>query len=93
MSENVKVIKLGLGQVVSNWGRHNGVPAVFIEPVIGGPGAIGATLSGDRETQIKNDSISDGGVVIEIHDIRGLHVLLEDFASAVKPFDVTTKNI
>jgi len=91
MSESVKVIKLGLGEVVTNWGTHNGVPAVFIEPVLGDAGDVGEQVSGNRESQIKNDSVSDGSVVIEIHNIRGLHVLLEDFASATQTFANTSE--
>ena len=82
MSE-VKVIQLGLGKVVSNWGTHNGVPAVFIEPVLGEPGPVGDDLKGDREPQIVNHAVSDGGVIIEIHNPAGMKVLLEDFKSAV----------
>jgi len=80
---DVKVIQLGLGKVISNYGTHNGVPSVFIEPVLADAGELGADLTGDREPQITKNSVSAGGLIIEIHEERGLKVLLEDFQSAL----------
>jgi hypothetical protein len=79
----VKVVQLGLGKVVCNWGTHGSVPAVFIEPVLGDPGQIGTRVKDGREPQITPDSVSDGAVVIEIHSEDGLKVLIEDLWTAL----------
>lgn len=83
MDKQVKVIHVGRGEVVSNWGTYEGSPAVFIEPVVGNAGTIGEKVTEGVQPQIVNDGVSDGGVVIVIHDKAGLDVLLEDFASAI----------
>lgn len=79
---SVMVIQIGLGKVVSNWGVHNGVPAVFIEPVLGNPGTVGEDI-GENEPQITKDSVSDGGIILEFHSEEGADVIIEDIQSAI----------
>jgi|HubBroStandDraft_1064217.scaffolds.fasta_scaffold282356_2 hypothetical protein len=81
--EGVRVVKLGLGIVVSNWGMSNGVPSVFLEPVLGEPGQNGQKVEDGREPQIKADSVSHGGIIFELHDPVGVEVFIEDLRSAI----------
>lgn len=95
--ENTRIVRFGLGQVVSNWGTYEGKPAVFIEPVLGEPGVCGDDLLGDREPQILGKTevgpLSDGAIVLVLDgDIRGAEVLLEDIHSAMR-FAVGAKPI
>lgn len=78
-----RVIKLGLGEVVSNWGQHGEVPAVFIEPAIDHSGEIGRTLMPHEQPQIRTGSVSEGGLIIEIHDVEGMKVVIDDMWSAI----------
>jgi hypothetical protein len=80
---SVTIIKLGLGETVSNWGTHNGIPSVFIEPAVNHSGEVGRELRKDEQTHILPTSICDGGTIIEIHDMKGAEILIEDMRRAV----------
>lgn len=79
---NYTVIVLGKGMYVSNWGSHNGVPALFLERVVGNPGVVGEVIEEGREPQIKMDSVSSSGLVIEFHSPDAVDVLMQDIEAA-----------
>jgi hypothetical protein len=79
--ENVKIVELGLGDVVSSYGTFEGKPAVFLEPVkmlgfqTGQPG----TTAPDTP----RDSVVPGTVILRINASEGAHVVMEDLVSAM----------
>lgn len=83
LNKGVKVIHLGLGKVVSNYGTHFGTPCVFIEPVKGDAGEVGQKVEAGREPQITSDSVSEGGVILVLHNPDGAEVVIEDIRSAL----------
>jgi len=83
LNPGVKVVHLGLGKVVSNYGTHFGVPSVFIEPVRGDAGPVGEKVEDGREPQITKDSISDGGVILVLHSKDGADVVIDDIRKAL----------
>jgi hypothetical protein len=77
--KNVKVIRIGLGEVVSNWGTYEGQYAVFLEPVAehGIPGEEApAHLTAA-------DSVKDESTIIQFYSQEGARVLIEDIQSAL----------
>lgn len=78
-----KIIDIGVGKVVSNWGTYDGFPALFIEPVLGEPGRSGDDIECGREPQIVKNAISDGGTVLVFRGLRGAQVIIEDIQSAL----------
>lgn len=83
----LRIVRLGLGEVVSNWGMYGDKPAVFIEPVLGEAGKVGDYLPEGREPQIQKNSVTTDAIVIEIHDVQGAKVLIEDIQKAVWSYD------
>jgi len=83
LNPGVKVIHIGQGKVVSNFGTHYGTPGVFIEPVLGDAGPVGQKVGDGREPQITKDSISEGGVILCFHSPEGASVIIEDIQSAL----------
>lgn len=79
--ENVTVIELGLGEVVSNYGTYEGKPAVFIEPV----SALGIPNgeAGQSAPDTPRDGVAPGTVILRIHSPVGAHVVMEDMVSAM----------
>jgi hypothetical protein len=79
--ENVTVIELGLGEVVSNYGTYEGKPAVFLEPV----SALGIPNGqpGLSAPETPKDSVAPGTVILRIHSAPGAHVVMEDIVSAM----------
>ena len=77
----IKVIELGLGEVVSNYGTYEGKPAVFLEPVktLGFPNGEPGTTAPDTP----KDAVADGTVILRIHSSEGAHVIMEDLVSAM----------
>lgn len=80
---SVRIIRIGLGEVVSNWGTYHGKPALFIEPVLGKPQSPGVHVTEGIEPQICKDFVSDGGTVLVFHDRSGAEVIIEDINSAL----------
>lgn len=78
----ITIIRLGKGEVVSNWGSHNGVPAIFIEPAKPS-GDVGCEVCNGEQPHIHRDCVADGGIVIEIHDPAGFQIVVEDGYSAL----------
>jgi len=83
INPGVKVIHVGQGKVVSNFGTHYGTPCVFIEPVVGDAGPVGQKVKEGREPQITKDSISEGGIILCFHSPEGAAVIIEDIQSAL----------
>lgn len=79
--ENVTVIELGLGEVVSNYGTYEGKAAVFLEPVktIG----IANGQPGQSAPETPKDAVAPGTVILRIHSAPGAHVVMEDMVSAM----------
>lgn len=75
--EDVKVVRFGLGEVVSNFGTFGGHPAVFIEPVepIGPVGSPGPDMA--------KDSVVSGGLILQFLKEDGADILIEDILSAL----------
>lgn len=82
MHENAKVIDLGLGKWVSNFGTYLGNPAVFIEPAEVA-GEVGAKVPEASEPTIKANDVRDDGIILVIHDPRGARVIIEDLMAAI----------
>ncbi len=85
--QDVKVVQLGLGLVISNWGTYKGKPAVFLEPAET-PGNVG-----DLAPVSPTDSVLPGSVILQFHGDSGAKVLLEDIFEALSkgPF-ITDKS-
>lgn len=77
------IIKIGLGNYVTNHGTYDGFPALFIEPVVGDGGTTGAKLKHGEQPHIKLDAISDAGTVIIFAGVEGAKVVLDDMQSAI----------
>ena len=79
--ENVTVIELGLGEVVSNYGTYEGKAAVFIEPV----GSLGIPngQAGQSAPETPKNAVAPGTVILRIHSAAGAHVVMEDMVSAM----------
>lgn len=77
---DVKVVRIGLGEVVSNWGTYEGIPALFIEPATRA-GIVGEKEFPDSE-EIKTD-VRDGGIILQFHNANGADILIEDINSAL----------
>lgn len=77
---DVKVVKFGLGEVVSNWGTYEGMPCVFLEPA-DAPGAIGDVAAG--YSGIGENPLRPGTVVLQFHKREGVKILLEDIHTAI----------
>jgi hypothetical protein len=73
----MKIIRLGIGEVVSNWGTSNGFPALIIEPV-DEKGVVGCRAPGEN-----SDPLHPEAIVFEIHSTPGVQILLEDIHSAL----------
>jgi hypothetical protein len=84
VAEDVRIVHLGQGGVVSNWGTYHGLPCVFIEPVVSTPGIVGEKVPDGAEPQITKTSVSSGGIVFVIHNPEGAKVVMEDFQSALE---------
>ena len=80
---NVRVIHLGRGKVVSNYGTYFGTPSIFLEPVIGEAGPVGQVLRPDEEPQISDHAVSSGGIILCFHSPDGASIILEDIQSAL----------
>lgn len=68
----MKVIRIGLGEIVVTGGTSNGVPAIIIEPSKEQGAVVGATVPRENYQEVTDDS-----VVLEIWDVRGLEVILD----------------
>lgn len=79
--ENVTIVELGLGEVVSNYGTYEGKPAIFLEPVknLG----FQAGQPGNTAPDTPRDGVAPGTVILRIHDSAGAHVVMEDLVSAM----------
>jgi hypothetical protein len=79
--ENVTVIELGLGEVVSNYGTYEGKPAVFLERV----SALGIPNGkpGESAPDSPKNAVAPGTVILRIHSAPGAHVVMEDMVSAM----------
>ena len=79
--ENVTVVELGIGEVVSNYGTFEGKPAVFLEPVK----ALGFQIGqpGKTAPETPSDGVAPGTVILRIHASEGAHVVMEDLVSAM----------
>jgi hypothetical protein len=86
IGENVKIVHLGKGAVVSNWGTYGGLPAVFIERVLADPGTVGDLVKGETEPQIANDKVTDDGLILVLHNPEGAAIVIEDLQSAIAKF-------
>jgi hypothetical protein len=75
--ENVKVIEIGLGQVVSNWGTYEGKPALFIEPV------PVAGKVGQQGPELPKHELTPNSTIIRFHSAKGANVIMEDILSAI----------
>lgn len=73
-----RIIRIGLGEVISNWGTSNGKPAVIIEPA-NKPGPVGHRGPGSND-----DPLHEDAVVLEIHAPEGLEVLVDDMRKALE---------
>jgi hypothetical protein len=75
--ENVKVIEIGLGEVVSNWGTYEGKPALFIEPV------TVAGVVGQHAPDGPKHEVQPNSTIIRFHSPAGALVLMEDMLTAI----------
>lgn len=79
--QKAKVVRLGRGEIVSNYGTYNGSPAVFLEPA-DTPGKVGENAQGYEKNELRA-----GSVVIVLDDLSGADVLMEDLNSARETFN------
>jgi len=70
----MRIIKVGLGEIVSTPGVSNGKPALIIEPAWK-PGVVGYDAN---QTDLHPDAI-----VFEIHAAEGAEVLVDDIRRAL----------
>jgi hypothetical protein len=78
---DIRVIEIGKGEVVSNYGTYEGKPAVFLEPV--SSLGIPAGKCGEAAPDSPKDGVAPGTVILRIHDSAGAHVIMEDLVSAM----------
>lgn len=89
--DEVIVVELGLGEVVSNYGTYGGKPAVFLEPVK----ALGIANGqpGESAPEGPNNAVAPGTVILRIHDSTGAHVVMEDLVSAMNFVRYQNRNL
>ena len=75
----MKIIRIGLGEIVVTSGKSNGKPAIIIEPSKEQGAAVGDTAPRENYAEVMDDS-----VVLEIHDVRGLEVILNQIFSSLQ---------
>jgi hypothetical protein len=75
----MKIIKVGLGEIVSTPGISNGKPALIIEPA-NKPGVVGYDAG---QPELHEDAI-----VLEIHAAEGVEVLVDDIRKALEKHGV-----
>ena len=78
--ENIRVFRLGLGEVLSTWGTYEGYPALFIEP------ADPSGVVGEFAPSTNPRKLRVGSVVLQIHNPSGLDIIKQDMESAVNLF-------
>ena len=78
--ENIRVFRLGLGEVISSWGTYEGYPALFIEPA-SSPGVVG-----EFDPSFEPNDLRVGSVVLQIHNPSGLDIIKQDMESALDLF-------
>ena len=75
----MQTIIIGAAKIVASCGTSNGYPAVIIEKSKEPDGIVGAYAPKGKYEKLEKDS-----VILEIHDISGLQVILENAFLAVK---------
>lgn len=74
----MKTIRVGLGEIVSNFGTSNGKPALIIEP------ALRAGPIGHNAPESNDDPLHEDAIIFEIHDAGGVEVLVDDLRKALE---------
>jgi len=75
--EGIKVVRIGLGEVTSNWGTFDGLPALFLEP-ISPAGKVGELAPGEQK-----NSVVPGSVILQFHGTGGGEVVISDIQSCI----------
>jgi hypothetical protein len=75
----MQTIIIGAGKIVSSCGTSNGYPAVILENAKDSGGIVGAYAPKEKYEKLEEDS-----VILEIHDISGLQVILENAQLAIE---------
>lgn len=73
-----KIIRFGLGEVISDQATVGEIPAVTLEPSTEQPGVVG-----ERGPDLPLTELREGSVVLEFHGSSGAKVLIEDIALAL----------
>ncbi len=77
----VTIIPIGCGKIVASIGSSHGYPAVIIEASKEVDGVVGEYAPEENYKSFEDDSI-----VLEIHDLSGLKVILENAELAVTKY-------
>ena len=75
----MQTIIIGAGKIVASCGTSNGYPAVILENAKESNGIVG-----DYAPKEKYENLEEDSVVLEIHDISGLQVILDNAFLAVE---------
>ena len=78
--ENIKVIRIGLGEVTSSWGSYEGYPALFLEH------ADPSGVVGEIDSLTEKNEVRPGSVILQIHNPNGMEIIKQDIESALGLF-------
>jgi hypothetical protein len=76
--DGMKLVRIGMGEVVSQLGLSNGCPCVIIEPV-----PVSGEVGTPGPDEMNRGPVHEDGLVLEIHTVKGAEILIEDLQKVI----------